>query len=93
MTARIKDDLDACGLEVVRVSSAEFTGDEYEERAQQLGELETKRLGMEVDVEDKRREAEYRAALRQLASREEMDFVLPVLAAQYREQFTRITEL
>lgn len=73
MTARIKDDLDACGLEVVRVSSAEFTGDEYEERAQQLGELETKRLGMEVDVEDKRREAEYRAALRQLASREEMD--------------------
>ena len=62
MTARIKDDLGACGLEVVRVSSAEFTGDEYEEYAERLG-----------DVEVKRREAEYRAALRQLADKEEMD--------------------
>ena len=62
MTARIKDDLAACGLEVVRVSSAEFTGDEYEAHEQKLGE---------VDVQ--RREAEYRAALRQLANREEMD--------------------
>ena len=73
MTARIKDDLDACGLEVVRVSSAEFTGDEYEAHAERLGELEAKRLGKEVDVEDARREAEYRAALRRLADREEMD--------------------
>ena len=62
MTARIKEDLDACGLEVVRVSSAEFTGDAYEDYAEKLGE---------VDV--KRREAEYRAALRHLADREEMD--------------------
>lgn len=61
MTARIKEDLDACGLEVVRVSSAEFTGDEYENYAEKLGE---------VDVE--RREAEYRAALRHLADKEEM---------------------
>ena len=62
MMARVKDDLAACGLEVVRVSSAEFTGDEYEAHEQKLGE---------VDVQ--RREAEYRAALRQLSNREEMD--------------------
>ena len=62
MTARITDDLDACGLEVVRVSSAEFTGDEYEAHEQRLG-----------DVDVKRREAEYRAALRQLSNQEEMD--------------------
>ena len=62
MTARIKEDLDACGLEVVRVSSAEFTGDAYEDYAEKLG-----------DVDIKRREAEYRAALRHLADREEMD--------------------
>ena len=62
MTTRIKEDLDACGLEVVRVSSAEFTGDEYEDYAEKLG-----------DVDIKRREAEYRAALRRLADREEMD--------------------
>ena len=62
MTAKIKADLDACGLEVVRVSSAEFTGDEYEEYAEKLGE---------VDV--KRREAEYHAALRRLADKQEMD--------------------
>ena len=62
MTTRIKEDLDACGLEVVRVSSAEFTGDEYEDYAEKLG-----------DVDIKRREAEYRAELRRLADREEMD--------------------
>lgn len=62
MTERIKEDLDACGLEVVRVSSAEFTGDEYEAYEQKLGE---------VDVQ--RREAEYRAALRRLVDKEEMD--------------------
>lgn len=62
MTERIKADLDACGLEVVRVSSAEFTGDEYEEYAERLG-----------DVDVKRREVEYRSALRHLADKEEMD--------------------
>ena len=61
LTTRIKDDLDVCGMEVVRVSSAEFTGDEYEEYADNLG-----------DVEIKRREAEYHAALRQMADKEEM---------------------
>ena len=43
----------------------------------------------DMDILLKAREA----AAATLASREEMDFVLPVLAAQYREQFTRITEL
>jgi ATP-dependent DNA helicase RecG len=33
------------------------------------------------------------AAAATLENREDMDFVLPVLAAQYREQFARITEL
>ena len=61
MTTRIKEDLAACGLEVVRVSSAEFTGDEYEAYEQKLGE---------VDVQ--RREAEYRAVLRRLSDKEEM---------------------
>ena len=61
MNARIVDDLDACGMEVVRVSSAEFTGDEYEAYVEKLGE---------VDIQ--RREAEYRAALRKLADTEEM---------------------
>jgi RecG-like helicase len=43
----------------------------------------------DMDILLKAREA----AAATLASREEMDFVLPVLAAQYRQQFTRITEL
>ena len=62
MTTRLKGDLDACGLEVVRVSSAEFTGDEYEVYEQKLG-----------DVDIQRREVEYRAALRRMADKEEMD--------------------
>ena len=33
-----------------------------------------------------------RAALASLARREDLDFVLPVLALQYREQFQHITE-
>lgn len=61
MASRLSADLAACGLELVRVSSAEFTGDEYEEYAEKLGK---------VDIE--RREVEYRTALRQLADKEEM---------------------
>ena len=61
MASRLAADLEACGLELVRVSSAEFTGDEYEEYAEKLGN---------VDIE--RREVEYRTALRQLADKEEM---------------------
>lgn len=62
MTARLKEDLDACGLEVVRVSSAEFTGEEYEAYAAKLG-----------DVDQKRRDYEYQDALRHLADREAME--------------------
>ena len=43
----------------------------------------------DMDILLKAREA----AAATLESREKMDFVLPVLAAQYREQFARITEL
>ena len=49
---RLTDDFAACGLEVVRVSSAECSGDEYEELEAQLGAAEVAR-----------REAEYKAAL------------------------------
>ena len=62
INARIKDDLAACGVEVVRVSSAEFTGDEYEAYAEKLGK-----------VDQERREVEYRAALRSLGNKETMD--------------------
>ena len=62
MDARIRDDLLACGMEVVRVSSAEFTGDEYEAYAEKLGQ-----------VDQERREVEYRAALRSLGNKETMD--------------------
>jgi len=62
MNARIKDDLAACGVDVVRVSSAEFTGDEYEAYAEKLGE-----------VDEERRKVEYRAALRRLGDREAME--------------------
>ena len=58
MEARLKEDLEACGLEVVRVSSAEFTGEKYEEWAEKMG-----------DEEVKRREEEYRAALRKMAGK------------------------
>ena len=62
INARIKDDLAACGMEVVRVSSAEFTGDEYEAHVEKLGQ-----------VDQTRREMEYRAALRRLGDREAME--------------------
>lgn len=62
MTTRLKGDLDACGIEVVRVSSAEFTGEEYEAYAAKLG-----------DVDQKRRDCEYQDALRHLADRETME--------------------
>lgn len=63
---RLEADFAACGLEVVRVSSAEFAGDEYEKLEAQLG-----------DAEVARREAEYRAALgktlRKIRDQAEMD--------------------
>ena len=62
MTERLKADLDACGLEVVRVSSAEFTGEEYEAYAAKLG-----------DVDQKRRDYEYQDAIRHLADKEAME--------------------
>lgn len=62
MTERLKADLDACGVEVVRVSSAEFTGEEYEAYAAKLG-----------DVDQKRRDYEYQDAIRHLADKEAME--------------------
>ncbi len=63
---RIEEDFAASGLELVRVSSAEFTGDEYEKVEAQLG-----------DAEVQRREAEYKAALeaalRKIKNQAEMD--------------------
>jgi len=63
---RLEEDFSACGLEIVRVSSAEFTGDEYEKLEAQLG-----------DAEVARREAEYKAALdktlRKIHDQAEMD--------------------
>jgi len=63
---RIEEDFAASGLEIVRVSSAEFTGVEYERLEKQLG-----------DAEVQRREAEYRAALdatlRKIHNQAEMD--------------------
>ena len=52
MEARLAEDFAAYGFEVVRVSSAEFGGNEYKKIEQQLGEAELAR-----------REAEYKAAL------------------------------
>ena len=62
MSARLKEDLEACGLELVRVSSAEFTGREYEDYAAKRG-----------DVDQKRRDYEYQDAIRHLADREAME--------------------
>jgi len=62
MTRTIGADIGRYGLQVVRVSSAEFTGDAYEEYAERLGE---------VDI--KRRELEYGDAVRKLLKKEEMD--------------------
>ncbi len=64
MNARIKDDLNACGVEVVRVSSAEFTGDEYEAYAEKLGV-----------VDANRRETEYKAAMRSLSNADSMNAI------------------
>ena len=61
MTTELKADFDACGLEVVRVSSAEFTGDEYEEYVE--GQAS-------VDIE--RRRIERDAAIRGLTDKDEM---------------------
>ena len=62
MTRMIGEDVARYGLQVVRVSSAEFTGDEYEEYAERLG-----------DVDIKRREFEYADAMRKLQKKDEMD--------------------
>ncbi len=61
MNARLSEDLAACGLELVRVSSAEFTGEQYEEYAEKLGK---------IDIQ--RRELEYSAALRKMFERDSM---------------------
>lgn len=61
MSSRLKADLAACGLELVRVSSAEFSGSEYNQYAAKLAE-----------VEIARRDAEYRAALRKVTDADEM---------------------
>lgn len=61
MEARLEEELGACGLEVVRVSSAEFTGEEYEELEEARGDLAVAR-----------RTAEQEAAVRRLKSQVEM---------------------
>ncbi len=62
MTRMIGADIGRRGLAVVRVSSAEFTGDEYEAYAERLG-----------DVDIKRREQEYADTVRKLKKKEEME--------------------
>ncbi len=67
---RLQDDLDRYlrealvrqGIELVRVSSAEFTGEEYEDLAEKMGQ-----------VEQKRREIEYDQQMRSLLSKDQMD--------------------
>lgn len=61
MEARLTEELGACGLRVVRVSSAEFSGDEYEELEEARGELDVAR-----------RTAEQAASMRRLKSQVEM---------------------
>lgn len=61
MEARLGKELGACGLAVVRVSSAEFTGQEYEELEEARGEWDVAR-----------RAAEQEAAVRRLKSQVEM---------------------
>lgn len=61
MEARLTEDFAAAGLEVVRVSGAEFGGQAYEALEETRGELDMAR-----------REAEQAAALRELKSRVEM---------------------
>ena len=76
---RIEEDFTASGLELVCVSSAEFTGIEYERLEKQLG-----------DAEIQRREAEYKAALesavRKIKDRAAMDSDKAALdLRQYKE--------
>lgn len=61
MTRAIGEDVGRFGLEIVRVSSAEFTGDEYEDYTEKLGE-----------VDMKRRELEYAATMRAMLNKEAM---------------------
>ena len=61
MIRQIGADIERFGLLVVRVSSAEFTGEQYEAYAERLG-----------DVDVKRRELEYAAAIRALLNKETM---------------------
>lgn len=61
MTRTITEDLGRSGLELIRVSSAEFSGDEYEAYAERLGE-----------VDMKRRELEYAAVMRGMLNRDAM---------------------
>jgi hypothetical protein len=62
MTRLIGEDIGRQGLKLVRVSSAEFTGDAYEAYAARLGEADIKR-----------RELEYANAVRKLQKSEEME--------------------
>ena len=76
MVRAIGTDIGRYGLQVVRVSSAEFTGDEYEDYAEHLGE---------VDI--KRRELEYAAAMRALLNKETMSQIKDQNALlEYEEQ-------
>lgn len=61
MAETLKADFEACGLEIVRVSSAEFTGDAYEEYVER-----------EAQVDMERRRVERDAALRSLLNREDL---------------------
>jgi len=61
MTTELKADFESCGLEIVRVSSAEFTGDEYEDYVEKQAEVDIARRRIERD-----------AALRGLVNKEEM---------------------
>ena len=61
MARAIGEDLGRMGFDLVRVSSAEFTGEAYEAYAERLGELDVKR-----------RELEYAAQMRAILNREAM---------------------
>ena len=62
LTSSLKVTLERSGLELVHVSSAEFCGDEYEELLEKQGRNE-----------QKRREIEYEAQLRNMLSQETME--------------------
>jgi len=61
MTTELSADFEACGLEIVRVSSAEFTGDAYEDYVEKQAEVDIARRRIERD-----------AALRELVNKDEM---------------------